>query len=105
MDALRVKSALDLREESNACKKAAEHNVVTGMAIAPIQVPLRSELAALVRNVLHANSVTHCCFKYPCPNGSFRFVSRHMGLYVLQTARCGGAERLVGCSITFAASL
>jgi hypothetical protein len=38
MDALNVKSALDLREEPNACKKAAEHNVVTGMAVAPIQV-------------------------------------------------------------------
>ena len=42
MDALRVKSALDLREEPNACKKAAEHNVVTGMAVAPIQVRARS---------------------------------------------------------------
>ena len=38
MDALNVKSALDLREEPNLCKKAAEHNVVTGMAVAPIQV-------------------------------------------------------------------
>jgi len=40
MDQLRLKSALDLREEPHACKKAAEHNVITGVAIAPVQVPL-----------------------------------------------------------------
>ena len=39
MDQLRLKSALDLREEPHACKKAAEHNVITGVAIAPVQVP------------------------------------------------------------------
>ncbi len=46
MDQLRLKSALDLREEPHACKKAAEHNVITGVAIAPVQVPLVGDTTA-----------------------------------------------------------
>ena len=46
MDALRLKSALDLREEPSACKKAAEHTVITGIAIAPVQVPVSARSAA-----------------------------------------------------------
>ena len=40
MHALNVKSALDLREEPGACKKAAEHSVITAMAVGPIQVTI-----------------------------------------------------------------
>ena len=39
---LRIASALDLRAEPHACKKAAEHSVVTGVAVAPLQLlPVR----------------------------------------------------------------
>ena len=47
MDKLRLKSALDLREEPHACKKAAEHNVITGVAIAPVQVSPVGETGSL----------------------------------------------------------
>lgn len=36
--ALRITSALDLREEPHACRKAAEHSVVTGVAVAPLEL-------------------------------------------------------------------
>lgn len=39
---LGITSALDLREEPHACRKAAEHSVVTGVAVAPLELlPVR----------------------------------------------------------------
>jgi len=44
---LKIHAALDLREQPHACKKAAEHSVATGIAVAPLQLlPDRLKLHA-----------------------------------------------------------
>ena len=38
LSGLRLTSALDLREEPHACRKAAEKSVTTGIAVAPLEL-------------------------------------------------------------------
>ena len=78
MDALNVRSALDLRQEPGACKKAAEHNVVTAMAVGPIQVHRACTASLLLAIDLHVCPVismrtshmlprTSCDCRMPAP--------------------------------------
>ncbi len=50
---LHISSALDLREQPHACRKAMGHSVVTGVAVAPLELLPASHLLLLARLVEH----------------------------------------------------